>query len=806
MKPLAAGGGRSPIRSSVIVIVSLVIVMGAVSGCAASRAYREGNTLIAEGKVKEGLDQLKEAVRRDPTNAEYRIGLANRRLSIVQRLLLLGETAFREGRLSDAEKIYVETLNLDPDQAIARQGIAALIAERRHRAIVLAAEAILTGGGDAALDQASEKIRGVLAENPAQKEALHLQARIAERREALEHPETRLAEAFRKPITLEFSDAPIRSVFDLISKVSGLNFFLDKDVRPDLKATIVAKNSTVEDAVRLVLITNQLEQKVLNDNSVLIYPNTPQKQKDYQTLLVRSFYLANADAKSVSETLKTIAKTKDIVVDERLGLLIIRDTPDAVRLAEKLVALQDLGDPEVMLEVEVLEVQRNRLLQLGVQWPSQLTLSPLQLINGAPLTLNQLLNTDTKSTQAFVGNLTINARKEDTDGNVLANPRIRVRNREKAKILIGDRVPVITTTSTSTGFVSESVNYVDVGLKLDVETNVHLDDDVAINVNLEVSSIVREVLSRSGTLAYQIGTRGASTILRLKDGETQILAGLISEEERATANKVPALGELPLAGRLFGSRQDSRLRSEILLSITPHILRSIRRPSFQNAEFDAGTDTSIGAPALRLSPALEKASAEPVPAKSASAAPALGTAPDSGAGGLVVTPSPPDGTRAAVAVEARPEQPSPKAANPAKLRLSWQGPAEVHAGERFSVVLRLDSQAALHGLPLLIGYDPKAMQLGSVEEGEFFKQGNARTTFNYRVDAAQGKAFATIVRPNPSGADAGVNGIGGVVTFNFVAAEPTGTAKIELLSANPDAVDEGGLSLPPAHAVKVLPK
>jgi general secretion pathway protein D len=381
--------------------------------------------------------------------------------------------------------------------------------------------------------------------------------------------------------------------------VSGLSFFFDKDLRSDLKATVLAKNTTIEDAVKLLLVTNQLEQKVLNENTILVYPSGPQKSRDYQTLAVRTFYLTNADVKAVSNTIKTLVKTKDMVVDERLGLIIMRDTPQAIKMAERIVQLQDLSDPEVMLEVEVVEIKRSRLLELGIQWPSQLGLAPLK-VGGAPLTLSDLQGLNASTTQATLGNTLINARKEDQDGNILANPRIRVRNKEKAKVLIGDRVPVITTTSNATGFVAESVTYVDVGLKLEVEPTIYLDQEVAIKVNLEVSNLVREVLSKSGSLSYQIGTRNATTVLRLKDGETQILAGLISDEERTTANKVPGLGDIPIAGRLFGSQKDDTQRSEILLSITPRVVRSIRRPDLLEAEFDSGTEGDIGGAGLRL--------------------------------------------------------------------------------------------------------------------------------------------------------------------------------------------------------------
>jgi general secretion pathway protein D len=172
-----------------------------------------------------------------------------------------------------------------------------------------------------------------------------------------------------------------------------------------------------------------------------------------------------------------------------------------------------------------------------------------------------------------------------------------VKNREKAKIHIGDRVPVITTTAaTGGGFVSESVTYLDVGLKLDVEPTIYLEGDVGIKVGLEVSNIVKEVVGKtnSNTLTYQIGTRNANTTLRLHDGETQILAGLISNEDRSSASKVPGLGDFPLLGRLFSSHSDTKNKTEIVLLITPHVMRNINRPDAGKIEFFSGTDAAVG--------------------------------------------------------------------------------------------------------------------------------------------------------------------------------------------------------------------
>ncbi|TCJ13931.1 type II and III secretion system protein [Parasulfuritortus cantonensis] len=195
---------------------------------------------------------------------------------------------------------------------------------------------------------------------------------------------------------------------------------------------------------------------------------------------------------------------------------------------------------------------------------------------------------------------TLNAGKTDSDVNLLANPRIRVRNKEKAKIHIGDKVPVITSNVTSTGVTSESVSYLDVGLKLDVEPQVYLDGDVAMKVGLEVSNIVQQVKSSTGTLTYQLGSRNATTVLRLKDGETQVLAGLISDEERTSAAKVPGLGDIPLLGRLFSSHSDNNSKTEIVLLITPHILRNVVRPELAEEEFYAGTESMAADQPIRL--------------------------------------------------------------------------------------------------------------------------------------------------------------------------------------------------------------
>ncbi|WP_229423428.1 secretin and TonB N-terminal domain-containing protein [Massilia frigida] len=565
----------------------------ALSACAGPQTFKEGKALLEQGQIEQGLAKLEQAVRQEPGNAEYRIGLLSRKASIINAFNTRAERLRQQGNVAEAEKLSAQVLAIDPANVVAQQGMQAIALEQRHKELVAGAEASWRRAGEADLAQALDTLRVVLQERPNQRDALALKSRIADE-QAKKGAGGKLAAAYRKPVTLEFRDAPVRSVFDFLGKVSGLNFVFDRDVDPALRTTISVRNTSLEEAIRMLLSANQLEQTVTGERAITIYPNTAQKVKDYQQLVVRSFYLANADAKTVSFSIKTLLKAKDIVTDDRLGIIMMRDTPDMIRMAERIIAMQDMADPEVMLEVEVLEVKRTRLMELGIRWPDKATLS---LAGGgeslSPLTVASLGGINRGSINVAIGSATINANQVDTDGNILANPRIRVRNKEKAKIHIGDRVPVITVT-TNNGVSSESVNYLDVGLKLDVEPNVNLDDEVAIKINLEVSTVVKEIISKLGTQAYQIGARTAGTVLRLKDGETQVLAGLISDEDRRSADKLPGFGDLPVLKRLFGSQKDDTSRSEIVLSITPRILRSLRRPDLTTAQFDSGTESNVG--------------------------------------------------------------------------------------------------------------------------------------------------------------------------------------------------------------------
>jgi len=784
-------------------ILCIAMLLG---GCAGSRHYAKAMAAIEAGKDHEALSELEAAVQAQPHNAQYRIALHTHRATQINTLNARADEYQRRGQLSEAEKHYRQVLGLDSGNAVALTGMQTIATHRAHKELLEQAQASLKQSDPQGLEHATTLTRRILSENPQHTQARALHDQITQiQAQQTKATEPQLGTAFKKTVTLEFKDTPLRSIFDVISRMSGLNFFFDKDVRTDQRATIMARDTSIEDAVRILLSTNQLEHKVLNDSSLLVYPANPQKQREYQALSIRSFYLTNADVKAVSNTLRTLLKTKDLVVDERLGLIIMRDTPEAITLAERIIQLQDMADSEVMLEVEVLEIKRSRLLELGIKWPQQANFNVLNTANDR-LTLEGLRNLNSSGIGVTLDQAVINARKDDTDSNILANPRIRVRNRDKARIVIGDRVPVITTTSTSTGFVSDSVSYLDVGLRVEVEPTIFLDHEVAIKVSLEVSNLVREVTSRSGTLSYQVGTRNASTVLRLRDGETQILAGLINQEDRSASSKVPGLGDFPLLGRLFGSHKDDSQSTEIVLSITPRILRTIKRPDLLTAQFAAGTEASLGARALAIgtnpSPATE-ASTPPTAASSPSAPPQEPAANSTNAlptttqvTATAGTSTPPTSTSPTPSANAANSSPTSGAVARAVQSYTWQGPSDVKAGEQFNVVLRLQSIPTVQSIPFMIGYDPTTLQLANVMEGDFMRQGDTKTTFSSRIDPVQGRAFLALVRQAQNSQDTGANGEASLVTLVFKAIKAQDNVRVQLLSSTPEPAPSAWPTLP----------
>ncbi|GHD66144.1 secretin N-terminal domain-containing protein [Jeongeupia chitinilytica] len=587
--------------------LTVTILAAMLAGCAADTARQQGEALIQQGDTQEGLKALQTAVKQYPDDIKLRTAYRRQLDQLLGQLLQDAETARARGDMPGALARYQQMLSWDPGNVRAQEGMRQL--ERASRA-----ESMLKFAGeikDQRPDEALEIVRQLLAENPRNPQAVKLKDDIENRKAREANLRPALAQALKSPISLQFRDQPVTSVFDIVARIGKVNFIFDRDVPPNLRTTIFARDTTVEDVINLILATNQLDKKVLNDNTILIYPKRPDKDRDYKDLVMRTFYLSNADPKQVLAMLKQMIKTRDVYIDERLNMLVMRDTPEAIAVAERLIAAQDLPQSEVVFDVEVLEVNSTDTLNLGIRYPDSVS-ATLGGFTGATDTsrgtftpgligLDQLTNINKGNVLVNVGNPTITANISHAKGagTVLANPKIRVKNRDKAKILIGDRLPVVTTVN-SNGVVSETVSYQDVGLTLNVEPTLGTDGDVGVKVQLEVSNVTGTIKTQTGLIAYQIGTRRAETNMSGRDGETQILAGLLSRNSQSTGNAIPGLGELPVLDRIFGSKEDKSTKTELVLSITPRIVRNLPIPGGYITQFDSGTDALISTDPLRL--------------------------------------------------------------------------------------------------------------------------------------------------------------------------------------------------------------
>lgn len=565
-----------------------------LTGCA-NPALRSADELAQAGRHREALELIEEAGQVDPKDRDLQLARIRHRERAASQLAVQTEMLRQAGKLAEAQALLEQLKSIDPRNPRLPGLVAEVARAQRQERLLAEARSALQAGR---LDHAEARARDILGESPSHPAARQLLLQLAERqsKEGAGLP-TELAPAFQRPVTLEFRDAPLRNVFEALARTSNLNFVFDREVRADSRVTVYLKNVSIDEALRVVLSTQQLDRKVLNGETLLIYPNSPNKQRELQDLQSRTLYLGNTSAKEAEKLVKTIAKVRDVHVDERVNALVIRDTPEVLRLVERLLASVDIPEPEVMLEVEVLEVASDAMDAIGLQWAEQLQY-------GLPGGAGTVLTGQRGDFRAMVANPLVTATLRGTSGssNLLANPRIRVRNREKAKVQIGEKLPIFTTTSAINIGVSTSVSYLDVGLKLDVEPTVGTDNEVGLKIALEVSNLLGQVSGPSGSVAYQVGTRLTNTALRLADGETQIISGLISDEDRRTAAGVPGLSRLPVAGALFGLRSNTQSKTEIVLLLTPRIIRGMAVPDASFTRVPAGNEANPGAFHTQLRP------------------------------------------------------------------------------------------------------------------------------------------------------------------------------------------------------------
>lgn len=761
-------------------LLGSVLIPALLLGCAAGKLHRDGLADIDRGNYETGVAQLVQAVERDPGNMTYKLDLAARREASIQRLIAAGDALRSSGQLDAAAATYRRVFAIEAANQRALRGIEGVEADRRHAAMVAAATKDFERKD---YDAADAILRSVFNEDAGYGAAVDLAAKINVARGPTSVA-PRLETRNNTKVTLQFRDAPTKMVFEVLARQTGINFILDKDVKSDAKTTIFVQEVPIEEAIDLVLDQNNLARQILTTNMVLIYPNTSAKQKDYEEQIIHTFYLTNAVPKDVESMLKSMLGAKTLYFDERTSVVVMRDTSEMVRMAEKLVASIDVPEPEVLIEVEVLEIARSRLLNLGITYPGSITASATPVSGATGLVLWDLSHQNSRTIGISPMSATLNALQTAGTTNTLASPRIRARNKEKARILIGSRVPVITQATVLSGggtANSSSVQYLDVGLTLEVQPTVYLDGDVAIKVGLEVSSITNTVVVNN-TQAYTIGTRNANTVLRLKDGETQILAGLIQDSDTRNAAGIPGLNEIPIVGRLFGSHNSDREKSEIVLSITPRIIRNQARATAESTEFWYGTETRSHSTPFAAAPA-----------DTGGAAAAAGTGTISGAGMATAGPRLSVAQPIVPAAPAAPNPPPPPGPPPHPT-VSVEGPAEVAVGQEFDVTVRMATDIGISRLRGQVRFDSAALQLVGASAGDLLPTSAGSPTVNTKNGGAQ---MDVVSSGDP------IQGEGSLMQLRFKALTPRAASSIaaQVSAIAPSGTSMANAASPPLNVV-----
>ena len=555
---------RYPLRRASLALL-LVLLLGA--GCATSGAFHAGERAEQSGDFDLAVVEYTKAVREKPDDKNARGGLQRARYRA-------SEQHFQQGRRLSAS-------------------------ERHEEALVefqLASELNPTDSRvDAHLKETRQRLRTKLAVSREGK--TELQA-LVERTRDLPPPGLDLPAGAKLPESMTFNgSATSRSVFTAIARFSDLNIVFDPAFRSEPLA-IDLRNATLEDALASVTASTQTFFRMTAPRTITIIPDTPTKRREYEEAIVRTFYLSNADIKEVTDLLRIVVDIRSISPITANNAIAIKDTPERIAAAAKLIAAIDKARPEVVIEVELLEVDRTKLKEYGIQIasPGSPGIDTTVDINRPGMTLEGL-RALTQSDVLLTGLPALYFRllKNDVNTRTLATPKLRTSEGIPAQARFGERVPIVVTTFApiAAGGINtqpiESFVYENIGVNIDITPRTHHNDEVSLALKISVSNI-------SGSLRGQptFGNREIATTIRLKDGETNLLAGLIRDQERTVMSGLPGLSDLPLVGRLFASNHIESQQTDIILTLTPHIVRVLDLEESDLRPFRLGRDFGVG--------------------------------------------------------------------------------------------------------------------------------------------------------------------------------------------------------------------
>jgi general secretion pathway protein D len=545
-----------------------------LAGCATAAAMREGTRAEQAQDYDRAIVEYSKALKENPDNRDARYALDRAKLRAAQEHFARGRRLLADGRLEESLVELQLAAELNPGSSAVEDALAEVRTQLRTK-IAVARE------GKTQLETLIERTRN------------------------LPPPGLDLPNDARLPATLTFRDASSRDVFTAIARFANLNVVFDTQFR-DQPVTIDLRNTTLEDALRSLSAATRHFYRVTAQRTVTIVPDTPAKRQEYEEEIVRTFYLSNADLKETIDLLRIVIDARRIAPIAATNAFSLKDTPERVAAAARLISAVDKARPEVVIDVELLEVDRTRLLEYGLQLasPTEVPTGIDGQVNGnrPGLTLRDLRNlTQSDVILTNLPALFYRLLKTDNNTRTLANPQLRTSEGVPAQARFGDRVPVPVTVFSpiATGGVAQqpitSFNYENIGVNIDITPRTHHDDEVSLALKIDVSSISGSGFGGLPTFA----SRAISTVIRLRDGETNLLAGLIRDDERSVLEGVPGLSDLPLVGRLFAHNRRQTQETDIVLTLTPRIIRVLDLTEEDLRPFRVGRD-SQGSPILEL--------------------------------------------------------------------------------------------------------------------------------------------------------------------------------------------------------------
>ena len=797
--------------------VAVVLTVILLAGCSGSMAFKRGEKYAVEGDWDRAVTEYRQALRDDPENVAYKTRLTKAVDMAATTHIERANYYLREKNASAALYEAQQAVMFSPGNNKAGQLVdAAMRMAEVDRRMTAGRNYLAAGRPNDALNQYYKVLDIDQSNEDAKKEI----ERITKRKMESEKDQDALSLASDQPITLSFKDAKLKDVFEFLSKLSGVSIVFDEDVK-DSKVTVFAKDVSFNQALDLMLATNKLFMKKIAADAIIVIPKTKAKLDQYQDLKIKTFYLSNTKAKDMVNIIRTMLETRKVIINESLNSITLREVPEKIELAEKLIEANDMKDAEVVIDVEVMAVDKNDEVNLGISLPKGVTGSYIPPVGGTipAFAGNAAISVVTNVSSFLQGgnnsaklkenvwfsypSVTANWSKVKGNAETLTNPQIRSLNNQPAKILIGSRVPVSTGQSLGTaGTGSTTYEYREIGIKLNVEPDISLANDITLKTTLEVSSLGDDVvvpsITGSGTVKVpRINTTTVEATLNLRDGETIIIGGLLENVTAESISGIAGLIDMPVLGRIFSSNTIGPNRKrELIMTLTPHIVRSIEIPRREVSEFWSGTEEAYGNKPLFTH--VEKRP-EVVEEELEYEVPEAVTPGAQVPGASVVFPSKPAGTETApeqpAGPEVTPEQPAgPEPGAPAQQRPpvtpAQTTPADQAApgqarnvgrlsfapevmplgiGQEVTVDVVATGVDGLFEAPLSIIYNPKLVELVKADEGNIMNSDGAPTSFTVTANDKVGYIDVMLTRLGKVG---GISGTGTLFTMTFKGLAP----------------------------------